>query len=1083
MPNNQESLKSDGSYISDLALRAVNGATPRDLVVDQKEYEKVREEAKNQGVLTPMVVYLAQRPRLQEQLAFFFNFVPSKWLLSHEIPSVIERRKIHGIAISPYESGDNPYVWARGHRLQGICLSGGGIRSATFNLGVLQGLAKLGILHKFDYLSSVSGGGYIHEWLAGWIRREEGNAGTDECDTNPPESGSPAARGGLRRVQNRLKPLPAGDKLPFHPAPIRWLRRYSNYLTPQKGLLTADTWVAIAIWLRNTFLNQLILVSGLFFLMLVPHLLSPVLRAIPAQPAWLLSFALFALATGVMWVALHNEYERIRYLDMYGEPPAKKHPRIFGGEKTVQGLIVLPLLFASALFLTAILPSCNSILPLLAIFLLLTVMLAGIGFAGGVVRSYKANHGLISDHDKKKISETVTTVWQRVVKFWNWSRSFAVGSAQRLARITGVRQQPPSDYERNANRDWRVFFSAVLSSAVINGAIAAAAGVLLLIAIGTMLGIPALQLGYSTPLHIPAWFHSTSEIPAKWRVQLVIGPPLFLFVPFFSVVLAAGLVGRNYPDWLREWLARVRAWSLLFGFGWLVYLGISLLGPSVFDWFNTTEYKKLAESIEWSAVVTWLATTAGSVLAGNSQKVTGTPKDSSFVLGLIAKVGPYVYILGLLVILSSIADWGFHLAYGDHRALFHLIAFPLVIFLLFGWRVDINDFSMNPFYRNRLTRCYLGATNPLRDPNPLTGFDDRDTQGMQISQLKPNPQNPEKGYSGPLPIVCATINLSFGEDLAWQERKAASFAFSPLFTGYTVGWTSSGVGERLSFNGFVPTESYFNPHGGINMATAVSISGAAASPNWGYHTNPATAFLMTMFNVRLGWWIFNPRKSRLAGCIPGTSINENEIEWPSPRFAPLQLANEMLGRTNDKSKYVYLSDGGHFDNMGLYELVRRRCYEIVICDAEEDENYIFEGLGMSIRRCRVDFGVEITLDTIGDLRPDPKSGNCRAHFALGTIRYPETPDCDKKECEKEGKILYIKSSVTGSINWENAKKELIALGAEPLDILNYKLKHNSFPHDSTANQWFTESQFESYRRLGQHVVEEIESCGKWSDFR
>ncbi len=1071
MPNNDEKFESDGSYISELAIRAIVGDIPSDLVVDRKDYEAALNAAKKVNNPSPMADYLAKNPQLQEQLAYFLNYVPSKWLLSQEIPVVVDRRNIHRIAVT-YQPDDDPYEWARAQKLQGICLSGGGIRSATFNLGILQGLAKLEMLHTFDYLSSVSGGGYIHEWLAGWIKREEGKPGPDKSDPTPPVPGA-AARAGLRRVQNRLKPLPTGNQLPFQPEPIRWLRRYSNYLTPQKGIFTADTWVAAAIWLRNTFLNQLILTSGLFFLVLVPHLISPGLQAIAGSYAFAGSFALVAFATLMMWIALHREYERVRHFDMYGKPPAPRKTGGFGGETTVQVLVVLPLLSASVLFLIGTVHCFDGINLLVGVFLVLTIMIAGIAFAGGAVRSYKVNHGLISGHDKQAVAADVPTgVWARIVRFWKHIRSFAIGCGELI--LHPLRQNEPlSNHAEKAYKHLRVFFSAVLSSGVLDGALAAAGGVVLVIGIGYVLGLPAYLFGNCFLCHLPIWVHSTVESPAEWRVRLTIGPPMFLFVPFFGMVLAAGLVGRNYPDWLREWLARVRAWSTLFGLCWLAYLGISLLGPSIFDWFHTTEYKKLAASIKWSAVFAWVATTAGSVMAGNSKKANGTPEDSSAALNLLAEVGPYVFILGLLVILSEIADWGFHSAYPDYKAMALLVLLPLGIFVLFGWRVDINDFSMNPFYRNRLTRCYLGATNPKRDPNPLTGFDDRDTSGMQISQMKP-----DRGYSGPLPIICTTVNLSFGEDLAWQERKAASFAFSPLYSGYTVGWTAGKAGERLNFNGFVPTAEYFDPDGGINISTAVAISGAAASPNCGFHTNPATAFLMTMFNVRLGWWMFNPRRSKRAARLPGSMVDGPE--WPSPRFAPLELVKELLGRTDDQSKYVYLSDGGHFDNMGLYELVRRRCYRIVICDAEADERYIFEGLGMSIRKCRIDFGVEIKLGKICDLRPDLETGDCKGHFALGTIRYPETPDSKKAE----GTILYIKSSLTGSREWPTTDPEqpIISIDAEPLDILNYKLEHKSFPHDTTANQWFTESQFESYRRLGQHVADEIERCGGWGDF-
>src|SRR5947209_17818155 len=130
----------------------------------------------------------------------------------------------------------------------------------------------MGALDHFDYLSSVSGGGYIHEWLAAWIKREEQEQQRLAPVATPPKTYTPGM--GIREVQKRLVPLPSDKDSPAHPEPIRWLRRYSNYLTPQKGLFTADTSVAIAIWLRNALLNQIILLSGLLFLTVFLHVVA-----------------------------------------------------------------------------------------------------------------------------------------------------------------------------------------------------------------------------------------------------------------------------------------------------------------------------------------------------------------------------------------------------------------------------------------------------------------------------------------------------------------------------------------------------------------------------------------------------------------------------------------------------------------------------------------------------------------------------------------------------------------------------------------------------------------------------------------
>ena len=971
------------------------------------------EVRKIQGDPAALAKFIDGKPHLQEQLCSLTDFTPSRWLLAQEIPAIRRRRFLqtkNDYTFDPIE-GD-PYEWAREKNLQGICFSGGGIRSATLNLGILQGLADRGMLGRFDYLSSVSGGGYIHEWFAAWVKRE-----------------------GLGEVEKKLKPLPDSGQ-PCHPEPIRWLRRYSNYLTPQKGFLTGDTWVAVAIWLRNTFLNQLILVSILFLLLHLPNLVAPYLiqrSEIGFVPA---AVILFLLALTSITYTLWHEYDRIT-----GGPPSSSERRFTrkgfldrGNERTVQFAVILPLLMAGTFYVSHVVHNRLTIWDVAGVFLSQWVLIASLAFAGASLDAYKMARGLTAKPSGWK------QVWYEI----------------------------------------RIILVAIGGVVLFNAAVAAAGGTLLFLGASWLLKAP-----------MPVSLYAAMGRPDDWKLQITFGPAMMLAVSFMSLVLGAGLIGRDFRDWLREWLGRVRAWALLFGVLWVGYFGIALLGPPLLS----ANVPRWVTGIKWTAVVTWVLTTVGAVLAGQSSKTGGAkdPEKTAGTLALLTTFGPSIFILGLLLLISKLAGLCGTSPSDGWRFWVPLVA-PLFIFALFGSRVDINDFSMNPFYRNRLTRCYLGATNAQRDPNPLTGFDDRDTAGMQMSQLLPpgmigsgsssaagaaagtaatqtsgGAENVEKGYLGPFPIICTTINLTFGEDLAWQERKAASFAFTPLYCGYHVGWTA-GTGKRhLSFNGFVPTELYAVPNGGINIATAVAISGAAASPNMGYHSNPSIAFLLTMFNVRLGWWLFNPRRSKFAGKAVGQA---SELpEWPSPRFAPFELGKELLGMANDESKYVYLSDGGHFDNMGLYELVRRRCHRIVICDAEQDEQHWFGGIASAIRKCRIDFGVEITLD-LEALRPDKETGRCKAHHVRGTIRYPETP------AEVCGEILYIKSSLTGTIIREKQEE----LPCEPIDILNYRLEHGTFPHDTTANQWFTESQFESYRRLGQHMVAEIGLSDDWKGF-
>jgi hypothetical protein len=235
----------------------------------------------------------------------------------------------------------------------------------------------------------------------------------------------------------------------------------------------------------------------------------------------------------------------------------------------------------------------------------------------------------------------------------------------------------------------------------------------------------------------------------------------------------------------------------------------------------------------------------------------------------------------------------------------------------------------------------------------------------------------------------------------------------------------------------------------VSLGTVMTISGAAASPNMGYNSSPLLTLVMTLFNARLGWWLGNPAR-------PG-----NYWKYPGPKFGVRPFVDEALGLTDDKNRWVNLSDGGHFDNLGLYEMVIRRCGLIVVCDGGADPAFSFEDLGNAVRKVRIDLGVSIEFDGVmPDVFSRGSTGAPRPHCAIGRIRY-STVDPDGLP---DGTLIYIKTSLTGD---------------EPPDVVHYALQNPAFPHQETTDQFFDEAQFESYRRLGLHIIERI--CDRTGD--
>jgi hypothetical protein len=891
----------------------------------------------------------------------------------------------------------------------GLALSGGGIRSATFCLGVIQALASARKLGSFDYLSTVSGGGYIGSWLSAWIRRSN-----------------------LREVETALSgrgPVEAESMRTSEPEEIAWLRRYSNYLAPKIGLLSMDSLTLGAVWLRNVFLNLVVVVSFIVAMMLVPKALIPSLRVL------------------------------------------QQHGPALANAAAYLGLLVLPIAISCNLLHMARYSDERQFWLVTKAGVLLTVLLPGtLAALAGSIWLF----GMPAGEDPDWMAGAWATalllsaggIFWMAVELWRGMRLWVVLKEALVFAIAGV------------------------------------------IAIGASFGV----------LVIAHAIFGGSDGVRQIATLLTIGPPAFLFAFAVGGSIFVGLVGRVYFERSREWWGRMNSSFFIVGLGWLGMMGCVFFVPAWTDWAfaSSGAWIKTATSLGW----------IGSLIASLvTAKASNLSKSAQQNIMVAVNFAAYVFIIGFLILISSLTDrlllrtaaaaptvvssesrlsqldltlsakrsgaqahysveesavaspnayvdahmsdlekiLGTKVVCGEVPLLYAVFAGVLGILGIFGWRVDVNKFSLHNMYKNRLIRCYLGASNPHRNEQPFTGFDERDD--LPLSSLGGIGAT-NGGAQRPFHIINTTLNLSQGKNLAWQERKGASFILSPRYCGFSLSRTQGDTSEAQAKSariilrssspadsaheaaikdkvakagratGYRPTTQYASrddEEPGFTLGMAMATSGAAASPNMGPATRPALAFVMTLFNARLGRWSPNPVMSK----------------WRigSPRFGILCLFAELFGLSDEESSFVYLSDGGHFDNLGVYELVRRRCSTIWVVDAAADASRTFEELGRTIRQCRIDFGVEIDVPLESLASPTP-NGLAASGFVGGTIDYgPGRPP---------GRLIYLKPT-------------LCAGSREPDDIIAYGSQNPSFPQQSTADQFFDESQFESYRRLGLFI--------------
>jgi hypothetical protein len=873
----------------------------------------------------------------------------------------------------------------------GLAFSGGGIRSATFNLGVLQALAELGLLRTIDYLSTVSGGGYVGAWFVAWIKRK-----------------------GIRTVEENLKTQCSKTGRSNRPSEIEYLRRYSNYLTPKLGAFSGDTWAFIGSYTRNLILNQLVL--GLFLVSLLllsrPFLMWFWIIVVRSEIAAAHGSAWKTpplIAVSLLGIALTTTVANLSTMIRSREHDASSR-RLFASSLQVNIFVLFPIEAAvwilwawywgsRKLLLREGLVTRTCVFTASAFVLLWMIGLLG----GKVVRRFvkwiqrAGEEGLYTTMSKK-------IEWPRV----------------------------PSRMEVLKRRDTVIDGAAIMFWAIWAGAV---------IGLLAQVLVKTLEL-WIDPLNPPPEWHV-----ASW------GFIFAMFVFLLGQTLHIGLMGSGFNDDAREWWGRCLGMLARLTICLTLFYVVSIDGPWFVEKLET--YGSGHGYYKWALTSLWALITGAGIAVG--KKPLKPPTGLRISPAIIMKIAPPVFVVGLLIILSSwtnvAVEWLHHgfarlpnsligwaewfqawphyspeywqfwnrFEHGVDGYAWALIFGLAGLSLLLSNRVGINRFSMHALYRNRLVRCYLGATRDHRNPHPFTGFDP-DDDSIQLEEL-----DPSRGYSGPYLIVNTALNLVSGTNLAWQQRKAAAFMFTPDFCGFEIDRIEGG---RLS--AFSKITDYRKPP---TLGRTIAISGAAASPNMGFHSSSALAFLMTVFNVRLGQWIGNPRYQS-SGARNG------------PGWGLAYLLSELLGQTDDQRKYVYVSDGGHFENLGIYELVRRRCRFIIACDAGEDHALKFGDIGNAIEKCRSDFGVDIEID-IDRLRTKKDTGKSGCHCSIGTIHYERIDPS-----LTSGTLVYLKASLTGD---------------EPTDVQRYAAQFPAFPHQTTADQWFTESQFESYRALGQHV--------------
>lgn len=855
----------------------------------------------------------------------------------------VQNAKLAAQPSSAIDDADDHTWHARG--MAGLALSGGGVRSASYSIGTLQTLARVGLLRSMDYVSAVSGGSWAAGWLVAWAFRHEG---------------------GIGGVEDELK-----ESLRSDCAPLRWVRRHIAYLAPRPGVTSGDSWGLLVAYISN-WLPILALASlSLLTLILVPHVISAGVLRLEKVPS--LHFSALAIV-GLLLLILMSV---LRRLTLYYRNPGSRR------RESPIAFVVCILTLLTTVCLAAIYP----LLP------------GPFSFADG--RWPENWHALIGPQLPVLVQACgliLALNGLSMVGAWCLQTSAGQSLVDGIYRMLGRPATHAGHLQRHPLSFGKEALAIALSSVLL-----AVFGTFLLPLAANLLPTPSLRIAFG---------------------------PMVLLVIFASAELF-GMLATSRRDVDRAWSARVGGWMLATVTVWTVAttgaLGVTALlrDDGLLRGFASAAIP-LALLV---GVAVWL--------------VFRSTRDVRNALGLAAALGLLALLLPLTAAYLTRDDNGRLLTFT--ALLIHFLALVAILWPI-ALACNVNRFALHSIYKQGLVRTFLGASRlAIRNPRVAEPKSPQPTDQAQFRARRPDPatnidedDNPPfaalRRYPSrelPVMLINAAVNGISRSDQDGRVPRQWPFTFSQRHCGSP----ADGIG-------YTNTDLLFadDRRGGVSLGGAMAVSGAAVSPTSGSSTRPLRALLLGVLNARLGMWIGNPR-------------NPAAVRRTSPAKGGLAVLGEMLGMRVKFGDWLHLSDGGHFENLGVYELVRRGCMRIIAIDASCDPKCEFDDLSNLIRRARIDLDVHIfprgdwcihsprKLDT----PPGPESPDRRGWMWFDVQYGPGLP---------LGRLLYIKPSV---YDGDNLRPEL----------LNYWRQSPAFPHESTMNQFFTEQQMEAYRGLGE----------------